>query len=115
MGVDEIAKAPGEKCVHVCPKGCDIYQFRPNSCREFECVWLQLSDTPQRLPKKARPDRSGVMFVPSPQPDIIAAHCKNEASFENVRSIVNGLLLAGIRVVRIVGDKRTLISLKRLQ
>jgi hypothetical protein len=40
-------------------KGCGIYASRPNSCRIFDCVWLQKP----RLPDSLRPDRSKVVLT----------------------------------------------------
>lgn len=42
MGVPELDKPPGEWCKHCDPKvGCTIYDDRPESCKDFECLWLQ--------------------------------------------------------------------------
>lgn len=42
MGVPELEKPPGEWCKHCDPKvGCTIYDDRPESCKDFECLWLQ--------------------------------------------------------------------------
>lgn len=114
MGVDEIDKAPGDKCVHLCGKGCSIYQFRPQSCRAFECLWLQMQASEKPLPKNMRPDRCGVMFVPSPITDVIAAHCTSEAVFDAkpVGRHVMRWMVNGIKFIRIVGDRRTVIGLE---
>lgn len=41
VGVADLDKAPGERCINQCDMGCAIYPKRPNSCRAFECLWLQ--------------------------------------------------------------------------
>jgi hypothetical protein len=64
MGVEELQKPPCEKCIHEAGK-CTIYHFRPNSCREFRCMWLDLVGTEYELPKAMRPDRCGVIFAVS--------------------------------------------------
>lgn len=115
MGVEELRKPHGEACVHICPKGCSIYQFRPASCREFECLWLQMQARENPLPKAMRPDRCGVMFVPAPITDTIAAHCTTKEAFDTkpVSTHVARWLRHGIKVVRIVGDDRTLMRMDR--
>lgn len=53
MGIHELDKAPGQRCVHVAAgKGCGIYETRPQTCRVFLCQWLMNEDWPHRL----RPD-----------------------------------------------------------
>jgi len=39
-------------------KGCSVYKNRPNSCKEFNCVYIQDEDVDLEL----RPDNSKVMF-----------------------------------------------------
>ena len=114
MAVEEIAKPHGEACVHLCGKGCSIYQFRPASCSEFECLWLQTQTRDAPLPKSMRPDRCGVMFVPIPW-DSVAAHCTTKEAFDEkpVSTRVNSWLRNGIKVVRIVGEDRTLMRMDR--
>lgn len=58
MGVPELKKAPGTTCSSVCETGCSVYKTRPQSCRDFECVWLQGS-----LEDEHRPDKTGVVLV----------------------------------------------------
>lgn len=57
MGVEELNKRKWEKCQHA-GIGCHIYETRPQSCREFQCMWLQglVGD------ESTRPDKLGLMF-----------------------------------------------------
>ena len=114
LGVEEIRKTPGEACEFLCDRGCGIYDTRPESCRAFECAWLQMQRSPRPLPKKMRPDKCGVMFVITAQPGRIAAHCDREHALDEapVREHVERWLRNGVTIIRVVGDKRTLISLK---
>lgn len=67
MGVPDLEpakKEPGVRCQHVCSRGCRIYEARPSSCSEFECVWLQGA-----LPRFMRPDKIGIVFVQDPSRD----------------------------------------------
>lgn len=41
LGIKELDKPKLQWCSHCSPgNGCKIYQDRPQSCREFECMWL---------------------------------------------------------------------------
>lgn len=56
--VPEFNKPPGEWCRHCKPgRGCTIYDDRPESCRNFRCVWLTGG-----LPDDLRPDKCKVIF-----------------------------------------------------
>ena len=50
--------ARGVACQYECSTGCSIYQSRPDDCRGFACVWLE-----GQLPRKDRPDLSGIMVI----------------------------------------------------
>ena len=39
-GIVELDKPPRRKCPHECSKGCAIYAERPQSCRDYACLWL---------------------------------------------------------------------------
>ncbi len=40
-GVFETFKMPGVWCEHCSiGKGCQIYEMRPDECRDFQCAWL---------------------------------------------------------------------------
>ena len=54
---------PGQACHFLVQGACRIYEQRPASpCRNFVCGWL-MPDSP--LPETFRPDRIGVMVVPT--------------------------------------------------
>jgi hypothetical protein len=59
LEVRELNKEAGEPCNQLLQlgHGCSIYNIRPKSCRDFECVWLQ-----EKLPLDARPDKTGIVF-----------------------------------------------------
>jgi uncharacterized protein len=57
LAVKELDKPSHKTCEH-CDKGCSIYHRRPQSCKDFECLWLQEDDMPAEL----RPDRSHVVL-----------------------------------------------------
>lgn len=60
MGIRELAKPRNTWCSHVVKgKGCGIYETRPGTCRQFECVWLK-TDT---MPDNYRPDKLHAVIV----------------------------------------------------
>jgi len=60
MGVTELEKPPAVWCEHCTPgKGCNIYEDRPPTCREFECLWL----LDESWPEDVRPDKSHVVMA----------------------------------------------------
>ena len=64
LGVEELSKAAGHACSLLCTAGCSVYDGRPQSCRDYTCLWLAGNFGSQR----DRPDRLGViadMSVPS--------------------------------------------------
>lgn len=56
--VPELNKAAGEPCVHLTPKGCSIYEDRPQSCRDLSCAYHMVDNANVAM----RPDNSGVVF-----------------------------------------------------
>jgi len=58
MAVAPLSKPPATRCPHQSTGGCAIYAERPPVCRGFACSWA-VGDP--LLPKRARPDLSGVM------------------------------------------------------
>jgi len=63
IGVEELDKAPGEPCPHLTDKGCGIYPDRPETCRNWKCLWLN-----QKADGKTdvldRPDQLGIVIYP---------------------------------------------------
>lgn len=57
LAVDELAKPTHSVCRHECAAGCAIYARRPQSCRDYRCLWLT-----GLLQDEDRPDRLGVIF-----------------------------------------------------
>ncbi len=63
--VIELRKAPDTPCPHCAGGGCKIYEDRPLECKVFYCGWRMFG-----LPKKDRPDRSGVYASFSTHPTL---------------------------------------------
>lgn len=60
LRVDELTKPMGQWCAHFkAGVGCSIHGSHPQSCRNFQCLWI-LSPT---MPEAVRPDRCKVMFT----------------------------------------------------
>ncbi len=53
------AKPAGVVCQRLADHGCQIYQSRPTTCRQFMCVWA----TEPSWPLDWRPERSGLLCL----------------------------------------------------
>ena len=63
LGVSELEKPEWQMCSYVDRAvGCQIYDRRPQGCRDYACIWLQSQSGASPLPAKLRPDRCGVVF-----------------------------------------------------
>jgi len=58
LKIEELDKDVNQDCRHLCKTGCSIYSDRPQTCSNFECVWLSgwLGG------ESHRPDKLGIMF-----------------------------------------------------
>lgn len=63
--VHELAKGEWERCVNERKSGCAIYEDRPQSCRNFFCLWIT-----GQMRANDRPDKSGLV-VTCPRPGTI--------------------------------------------
>jgi len=67
LGVPELGKLSGDPCPHACSKGCGTYQNRPESCRAYECLWLQglfrEEDRPDQIGLVVDTNKTGTMVV----------------------------------------------------
>lgn len=106
MGVPDLepTKKPHQWCQHCqIGKGCGIYETRPKTCKEFECVWLQ--DTRNLFDESCRPDRVGVVIVPADDGMGLIAHCdpsrptawRNEKILARLKVCAKGGYLAAAR------------------
>jgi hypothetical protein len=64
---------------------CSIYKDRPNSCKIFECLWLQLSKKINNFSEDFRPDNLDILVRTNYYPDT------NEFIFE-VRELKDNIL-----------------------
>jgi len=62
MKVHELDKAANAWCRHCrIGEGCDIYETRPESCRIYDCLWLQTQRLDRPMAAELRPDRSRIV------------------------------------------------------
>lgn len=101
LRVPELQKAAGTRCEHVCSGGCGVYESRPNSCKRFECLWLQ-----GELPDGARPDRLGVIFtkgwtkMAGKEAPVIAVELSEGAAEKTAAwALIQGYVVAGRQVM----------------
>lgn len=59
LAVDELRKPMRWACDHLTCGGCRVYAERPQSCRDFNCLWLRGEIAGD---ESTRPDRLGVLF-----------------------------------------------------
>lgn len=63
MKIRELDKAANTWCQHCrIGVGCGTYETRPESCRVYECVWLQTQRMDKPISPTLRPDRSRVVI-----------------------------------------------------
>jgi hypothetical protein len=100
-------KKAGDWCTHcTIGKGCKIYEERPPTCFDFECLWLasQKRENPdERLAASLRPDRCKVVFAPSTNPNIMSATTMPGAKLAwqkpDVLALIQKMTDAGMGVV----------------
>lgn len=113
LGVPELAKAPGERCVHLTSKGCGIYDERPEACRTFDCSWLKgsvgdMTTRPDKLRAVMGGDtRTGhnVLYVMPGDED-------RWRKSKNVLRQVRATLESGHKMLVVAGENRTEVKLK---
>jgi hypothetical protein len=70
LKIRELNKPGNTWCRHCkIGEGCGIYETRPESCRVYECVWLQSQRGGKPLAPELRPDKSRVVIGVTNQGD----------------------------------------------
>lgn len=98
LHVDELHKPAGARCAHLrAARGCSKYEDRPPSCREFQCLWLRGLHATR---EEHRPDRVGLMLVPTTEPRTIEARELRTGAADSVEGmfLVQDLRDAGLNV-----------------
>lgn len=118
MAVNDLdpPKPRNQWCEHVeMSVGCRIYEIRPPTCRDFECMWLQAQSHPtgrHEFTPDLNPKKCGVVFVYFDQDGRkgIAVHVDPARplawSESNVRKVWEGVARAGLMVVIAIGSRR---------
>ena len=116
LAVPELGKKNGERCVHLTPQGCGIYEDRPPSCQVFECAWLQGAGSGLHT----RPDYTGGVMVgeldEGPHNLGHALVIYTVAEFRDIRrskylmDVIERVVEAGEAVFIMEGDERKLIA-----
>jgi hypothetical protein len=104
MGVVELEKEPGVWCGHCeVGKGCKVYDDRPGTCREYQCLWLQQ----EALVDELRPDRCKVVLTSTTDGEGIVAHVDPKTPQAVERGLMGGLLKrmgqSGLAVIVVEG------------
>lgn len=121
LRVDELAKARGQWCAHCTPGvGCHRYDTRPESCRDFECVWLQTQYQragEAKMSPDLRPDRCHVVIdVRSDASGLVldVDRARPEAHrTPAVAALIDTLTSRGEEVIVAIGEKRKIIRSTR--
>lgn len=118
-GVDELGKKPETRCQNLQKPplfGCAIYEERPPSCRQWNCVWRA---EPSVLDGESRPDKLGVVYDCQTLPDnmlpfpVIYARETHKDGFTKyaVDHATRALVAKGNLVVYIHGSENPIIDL----
>jgi hypothetical protein len=110
MQVRELDKPASTWCRHCrVGAGCSIYETRPESCRTFECVWLQTQSGEAPLAPELRPDISRVVMSTASQGRDIVLNLATDRpdawKHGAIATLVAKMLNDGITVLIKCGDK----------
>ncbi len=113
MGVPDLVpvKRVGAWCQHCqIGKGCGVYKDRPQSCRDFACIWLQ----GHALPERMRPDRTGVVIWTTDDGEGVTAHCDPKRPTEwrkpDILDVLKLFARDGRLAQAIAGDRHWIIT-----
>lgn len=108
LGVAELSKPAGTQCSHCLPgKGCGVYAVRPQTCRDFQCLWLQ-----GQIPLELKPNRSRVVFATSTDRERLVAYLAPGVSLDDetpVMAYIRHVASTGCEVIAAHGDFATLL------
>ena len=110
MKIRELNKPGNTWCQH-CKIGvsCGIYDTQPESCRAFECVWLQTQRGGKPLPLDLRPDASRVVIGTTNHGEDIVLHVSMDRPDAwqrgGIGKLVAEMLADGITVMVKCGEK----------
>ena len=110
MKIRELNKPDNTWCQHCkIGVGCGNYDARPESCRVFECVWLQTQRGGKPLALDLRPDKSRVVIGTANQGNEIVLHVDSDRPDAwkrgGIGKLVGEMLADGITVMVKCGDE----------
>lgn len=62
-------KASNQTCEKLKKGKCSVYKKRPEACRKYECLWLQISKKRKNFSTSFRPDKSKLLVTTKYYPD----------------------------------------------
>ena len=110
LAVTELGKPAGSACPHASKRGCAVYAARPESCRAFECLWLQSAEMTDDL----QPCNSKVMLSVTKDGQRVVAYV--DPAYPNAHKrgamgkLLDRMVGSGIEVIVVDGDRRTLLT-----
>lgn len=110
LGIKELNKKQNKWCPHCAiNKGCKIYSERPESCRDFNCLWLM-----GKLPEELYPQKVGVVFGATTDGKRVVVYADPYAPFSYRRGIVAETITkiseGGVDVIIVAGDEREIVT-----
>jgi hypothetical protein len=103
----DIKTERGEICPYCSEKGCLIYHDRPNECREYKCMWLQMDAVGIEM----RPDKSHIIFDKISDTTICAIHDPDYEISKFVIGQIASFNKEGYSVVIFYGKKHSVFRL----
>lgn len=91
----DLDKAAGDMCDFCSGVGCNIYESRPQSCREFRCAYHQGSKVNLAL----RPDKCGILFEKLADDIIFGLLDPEKENYPHLNGQITSFLNEGINVV----------------
>lgn len=106
LPIKEMKSPAGKTCIACRNNKCNIYNTRPQECKDFKCLWL----TSPVLGEDLRPDKCGVMFELCPEEKtVIALIARKNWKKENTKLLINQMLHDGYIVWIIDGKAKHLL------
>lgn len=102
--IAELNKLAGEWCPHCPGKGCSMYESRPNTCREYRCVWLE---RPESLSDELRPDKTSVVMNEFAEPGLsmIELHESHRGAARKLLPVLEPVRDHGFGLVVVCGGR----------
>ena len=111
MGVVELEKPSGTWCVNCAiGKGCKIYDARPESCRNFTCLWLA-----GYVPLQFKPDAVRAVITTWPEVDGIVVNLEQD-KYDQVGhgpfwDWIEAIARHGVPIAVVCGDRKEVVTL----